>query len=136
MVLEQRTRLNWPRCKQRLTSARCTQCAPQFAGSWQLVAGRSSFGTLSGAIAANKADLAEVQTAADFRKILDREWPQLPDDLRDPIAEQAAVRILVHLSACEITHAVLVCMHVLPDIAQVATMCSQYHTCMAGTYGC
>ena len=39
------------------------------AGSWQLVAGRSTFGTLSGAIAANKAELAKVQTAADFRKM-------------------------------------------------------------------
>ena len=35
--------------------------------------------------------MAKVHTADDFRRILDSQLPQLPDDLRDPIAQGAAV---------------------------------------------
>ena len=85
------------------------------AGSWQLVAARSSFRTLSGAVSATKADMANVHRAAEYRQILDREWPQLPDDLQEPIAEQAAVAS--HSSGPMRIHA-------LPRDAQAALICS------------
>ena len=41
---------------------------------------QSSFGSLSGHLNTAKAHMAKVHTADDFRRILDIELPQLPDD--------------------------------------------------------
>ena len=48
------------------------------AASWRLVMSQSSFGSLSGALVTNKALMAGIASAADFRRVLDTELPQLP----------------------------------------------------------
>ena len=40
--------------------------------------------------------MAKVHTADGFRRILDTQLPQLPDDLRDPIAQGAAVSVSLY----------------------------------------
>ena len=78
------------RCSYNEMSLPCNSSLLAGPDAMTLLMSQSSFGTVSGFIAGRK--LSQIVTQQDFRELLDREWPQLPDSVREPIVQAIVVR--------------------------------------------